>query len=133
MLRELISGKPKEIHDHHDFAVNTAASGKVAASEASLLQALLDASSTIACGAASGMLMWVVVQPIDVVKTRIQTALPGSRHDYGIVEHLNVLHRGGRRRLYAGLSPTLIRAAPANAAQWMVYELCVAYSDLSRS
>ena len=38
---------------------------------------------------------------------------------------LNVLteHAGGRRALYAGLTPTLIRAFPANAAQWLAWEL----------
>ncbi len=30
---------------------------------------------------------------------------------------------GGRRTMYAGLTPTLIRAFPANAAQWLAWEL----------
>lgn len=30
---------------------------------------------------------------------------------------------GGRRTLYAGLTPTLVRAFPANAAQWLAWEL----------
>ena len=30
---------------------------------------------------------------------------------------------GGRRVLYAGLTPTLVRAFPANAAQWLAWEL----------
>lgn len=32
---------------------------------------------------------------------------------------------GGLKTLYAGLSPTLIRAFPANAAQWLAWELCM--------
>jgi hypothetical protein len=32
---------------------------------------------------------------------------------------------GGVRALYAGLSPTLARAFPANAAQWLAWELCL--------
>jgi hypothetical protein len=32
---------------------------------------------------------------------------------------------GGVRALYAGLSPTLARAFPANAAQWLAWELCM--------
>ena len=32
---------------------------------------------------------------------------------------------GGVKALYAGLSPTLIRAFPANAAQWLAWELCM--------
>lgn len=27
--------------------------------------------------------------------------------------------------MYAGLSPTLARAFPANAAQWLAWELCL--------
>lgn len=34
------------------------------------------------------------------------------------------MHAGGVRSLYAGLTPTLIRAFPANAAQWLAYEVC---------
>jgi hypothetical protein len=34
---------------------------------------------------------------------------------------------GGANKLYAGLSPALARAFPANAAQWLVFELCVKY------
>ena len=29
---------------------------------------------------------------------------------------------GGRRSLWAGLAPTLARAVPANAAQWLAFE-----------
>ena len=36
---------------------------------------------------------------------------------------------GGRRTLYAGLTPTLIRAFPANAAQWLAWELSRRYSQ----
>lgn len=89
-------------------------------------QVILDASSAITCGAAAGMLMWAAVLPIDVAKTRIQTAWPGSPGDVGLVQQLRILYRtGGRKSLYAGLSTSLVRAAPANAAQWLVWELCV--------
>ncbi len=32
---------------------------------------------------------------------------------------------GGLRTLYAGIRPTLIRAFPANAAQWLAWELAM--------
>ena len=32
-------------------------------------------------------------------------------------------HAGGAKALYAGLTPTLVRAFPANAAQWLAWEL----------
>lgn len=85
-----------------------------------------NAGSAVACGAAAGMTMWAVILPIDVAKTRIQTAWPGSAHDVGVWRQLRLLRReGGVRRLYAGLTPTLARAAPANAAQWLTWELCM--------
>lgn len=83
----------------------------------------MDATSAVACGALAGMTMWAVVLPIDVAKTRIQTAWPGSPEDVGLLSQLRVLYK--ERLLYAGLTPTLVRAAPANAAQWLTWELCM--------
>ena len=39
-------------------------------------------------------------------------------------KHMAVHSRcaGGLRTLYAGIRPTLIRAFPANAAQWLAWE-----------
>lgn len=36
---------------------------------------------------------------------------------------------GGVRGLYAGLTPTLVRAFPANACQWLAWELFMRYED----
>lgn len=33
--------------------------------------------------------------------------------------------QGGGRGVYRGLAPTLLRAFPANAAQWLAWEACV--------
>lgn len=41
------------------------------------------------------------------------------------LSHLPFPTTGGVKALYAGLSPTLIRAFPANAAQWLAWELCM--------
>ena len=95
----------------------------------SIRSILTSISSAIAAGAMSGIIMWSVVLPLDACKTRIQTAWPGSVHDAGIRYHLLQMWQEGRwRRLYAGLTPTLIRAAPANAAQWLMWELCMGAS-----
>ena len=86
-----------------------------------------DAAAAIACGAGAGAAMWGAVLPIDAVKTAIQAAPPGSRRA-GLAETAGALMRaggGGVRPLYAGLGPTLCRAAPANAAQWLAWELAV--------
>lgn len=144
-----------------------------------LLAALADATSAVVCGGLAGMVMWVVVLPLDTAKTRIQTAYPGSAADVGVLRQLGTLRREGERKgtrrtavvrgaasaecltrrrlcsmhnpaamkspnhhsrvppplpcvsaggfgaLYAGLTPTLVRAFPANAAQWLAWELCM--------
>ena len=92
-------------------------------SSTSFWQIMQNAASAVCCGAVAGMAMWTAVLPIDVAKTRIQTAWPGTAGDVGLLQQLQMIYReGGRRALYAGLTPTLIRAAPANAAQWLTYE-----------
>jgi hypothetical protein len=66
------------------------------------------------------------VLPLDVAKTRIQTAQPGSSWDTGMLQQLRMLWReGGRRSLWAGLPPTLLRAFPANACQWLAWEVAM--------
>ncbi|GFR45843.1 hypothetical protein Agub_g7209 [Astrephomene gubernaculifera] len=87
---------------------------------------LEEAAFAIFCGGAAGTLMWAVVLPIDVAKTRLQTAQPGSEWDVGLRKHWAMLWReGGMRSLYAGLTPTLVRAFPANACQWLAWELAM--------
>ncbi|GMH43198.1 hypothetical protein BSKO_11120 [Bryopsis sp. KO-2023] len=85
-----------------------------------------DATSAVFCGGVAGTAMWAMVLPIDVAKTRLQTAFPGTRHDVGMIQHYKMLWREGRwKALYSGLTPTLIRAFPANATQWVTWELAI--------
>lgn len=60
-----------------------------------MLQALADAGSAIACGGLAGMAMWMLVLPIDVAKTRIQVAHPRSSEDVGLWRQLVMLHARG--------------------------------------
>ena len=61
-----------------------------------------------------------------MAKTRRQTAGPGTRYDVSTARNLALLWaEGGRRALYAGLTPTLLRAFPANAAQWLAWEFAI--------
>jgi hypothetical protein len=70
--------------------------------------------------------MWACVLPLDVAKTRIQTALPGGARDVGVLAQLAAMWReGGRRALWTGLAPTLVRAWPANACQWLAWEVAM--------
>ncbi len=87
---------------------------------------MADAASAVTCGGLAGMVMWLAVLPIDSAKTNKQTASPGSFHDVGLLRQLKLLYRrGGWHSLYAGLTPTLIRAFPANACQWLTWEVCM--------
>jgi hypothetical protein len=68
--------------------------------------------------------MWATVLPIDVAKTRIQIAHKGTTNDVGLLKMLVQMWKQGRHRTYwSGLGPTLCRAFPANAAQWLVWEM----------
>lgn len=85
------------------------------------LPPLLAAGSAVLCGGLAGVTMWTLVLPLDAAKTRVQVAERGSSRDVGFVASLRELRRTGQ--LFAGLRPTLLRAFPANAAQWGAYEL----------
>ncbi|KAL6759485.1 mitochondrial carrier domain-containing protein [Haematococcus lacustris] len=85
--------------------------------------AVREAGAAVLCGGCAGSVMWAVVLPLDVAKTRLQVAVPGSAWDVGVVQHLGMLWReGGCGALWRGLGPTLVRAFPANAAQWLAWE-----------
>lgn len=45
----------------------------------------------------------------------------GVKRDLGLLATLAKLRREGK--LYSGLAPTLVRAFPANAAQWLAWEV----------
>jgi hypothetical protein len=60
-----------------------------------LWQQLQDAASAILCGGLAGMAMWVTVLPIDVAKTRVQTAWPGAPNDVGMLRQLRLLYAEG--------------------------------------
>lgn len=96
--------------------------------------------------------MWTAIFPIDVSKTRLQSAFPDTKYDVGIrkqlkivsfwmyrllplhglvteefdiLEYLQLWDEGRWKSMYAGLTPTLIRAFPANAVQWLAWELAI--------
>lgn len=41
-----------------------------------ILETLKDSASAVTCGGLAGMFMWACILPLDVAKTRIQTAYP---------------------------------------------------------
>ena len=70
---------------------------------------------TLLAGGMAGVMNWVVAIPMDVVKSRWQTAQPGT---YTSPTHVLrvLLETNGPAALFRGLGPALWRAFPANAA-----------------
>ncbi|PVU88602.1 hypothetical protein BB559_004001 [Furculomyces boomerangus] len=72
-------------------------------------------------GSAAGFSMWLSCYPIDAIKSKIQTDGFGSSRKYnGMFDCLRkTLANEGVGGLFRGLSPCLLRAAPANAATFI--------------
>jgi hypothetical protein len=81
------------------------------------------AASALAGGCA-GCLTWLVVYPVDVIKTRIQTSpLDASSRDLGAWRvGSSLVAKYGWKYMFRGLSVTMVRAFPVNATIFPVYE-----------
>ena len=85
----------------------------------------------ICCSIVAGASSWLIVFPLDVVKTNVVTVVdPGKR-----LSALQVAHRlwsaRGVRGLYRGLGPTLLRSIPVNAVYLPTYVLVSDYLELN--
>lgn len=86
---------------------------------------LIDMGIGIVSGGLGGVACWSAVLPLDVAKTIIQTA-PDKCSPINPFQVLNSIYmRAGLRGCYAGLSPTIARAFPANAAAIVTWELAM--------
>jgi len=81
--------------------------------------------SSIVAGGLSGCITWLMVYPVDVIKSRIQTNPLDSNHP----SHRNmipvandIVSRGGYRALFRGVGVTMLRAFPVNGTVFPVYE-----------
>lgn len=72
-------------------------------------------------GGLAGMSMWLVVFPIDTIKTRLQAASSST----SMVQATKEIYkqRGGIKGFFPGLGPALLRSFPANAATFLGVEL----------
>lgn len=76
---------------------------------------------TILAGGLAGIALWLVIYPIDVVKSRVQIFQGDMNHS--LLKHTtNIIKQEGALILYNGLQPTLIRTIPASAALFLSYE-----------
>ncbi|XP_049865469.1 mitochondrial ornithine transporter 1-like [Pectinophora gossypiella] len=74
---------------------------------------------TMVAGAAGGAMLWIMVFPIDVIKSRIQVSDKSNKY-YEIV--CEIVKKEGFLGFYNGLIPTLARTIPATATLFVVYE-----------
>jgi solute carrier family 25 carnitine/acylcarnitine transporter 20/29 len=93
---------------------------------------MIDAKSAFghfASGAAAGLAVWLVIFPIDSVKTRLQNSQ--------LTRKTGLFDNGGafacflqswrERTLYRGLSPILIRSVPVHALYFVFYEVILGF------
>ncbi|CAK9269958.1 unnamed protein product [Sphagnum jensenii] len=91
--------------------------------QASFSDALLETGIGIVTGGLAGTVFWLSVLPLDVAKTRIQTAIDLNVNRNPFYQIRLVYRQAGLKALYAGIGPTLARAFPANAAAIVTWEL----------
>lgn len=80
----------------------------------------LSLSAVMIAGGSAGMAMWLLIFPIDTVKSRLQSA-EGRPTIGSVVREINT--RGGFRAFFPGLGPALARSVPANAFTFLGVEL----------
>lgn len=82
-----------------------------------------DARSILAGGMA-GIAYWFTQFPMDVIKTRIQAdSIENPRYRNVVHCARLIVREEGVKSLFRGLSPCLVRAFPANAVAFYVFEL----------
>uniref|UniRef100_UPI00398E469F mitochondrial ornithine transporter 1-like n=1 Tax=Pristiophorus japonicus TaxID=55135 RepID=UPI00398E469F len=74
-------------------------------------------------GGFGGACLWIAVYPIDCVKSRIQVLSMTGQQAGFFSTFRNILMKEGFKAIYSGLTPTMIRAFPANGALFLAYEL----------
>ncbi|CAO3681331.1 unnamed protein product [Rhizopus microsporus] len=75
-------------------------------------------------GGLCGMLSWLLVFPVDVIKTNLQKdiMLDNPKYNNAIECAKHLVKKNGFRGLYRGLNVTLIRAFPIHSLNFLVYE-----------
>ncbi|GAM24247.1 hypothetical protein SAMD00019534_074220 [Acytostelium subglobosum LB1] len=76
----------------------------------------------IGAGGCAGMSYWASIYPIDVIKTKIQTQ-PEPAIYKGVIDCARQLYRTeGIGVFFRGFYPTILRAFPTSAANFLMYE-----------
>ncbi|XP_016391903.1 mitochondrial ornithine transporter 1-like [Sinocyclocheilus rhinocerous] len=74
-------------------------------------------------GGFGGACLWLVVYPIDCVKSRIQVLSLAGKQEGFLKTLMGILRNEGVAPLYSGLTPTMIRTFPANGTLFLAYEV----------
>ncbi|XP_046978910.1 mitochondrial ornithine transporter 1 isoform X2 [Vanessa cardui] len=74
---------------------------------------------TMIAGAVGGLVLWTVIFPSDVIKSRIQISNKSQKF---LTVGMDIIKKEGVLALYNGLKPTLVRTIPATAVLFVVYE-----------
>lgn len=74
---------------------------------------------TMVAGAVGGLVLWTVIFPSDVIKSRIQIS---NKKQKFLTIGYEIVRNEGVMALYNGLKPTLVRTIPATAVLFVVYE-----------
>ena len=69
---------------------------------------------TVCAGGMAGIANWIVALPIDVAKSRFQTA-PEGKYKSLIDVYVELIKADGIKAFYKGFTPVILRAFPANA------------------
>lgn len=90
----------------------------------SLSSAQLNTLQTLICGAVAGSTAALFTTPFDLVKTRLQTQIPGSLSRYNSVFHAlhDIRMHEGLKGLYRGLIPRLVMYMSQGALFFASYE-----------
>ncbi|XP_074169789.1 mitochondrial ornithine transporter 1 [Rhinolophus sinicus] len=73
-------------------------------------------------GGIAGICLWLVIYPVDCIKSRIQVLSMSGKQARFIRTLLSVVEREGIAALYSGLTASMIRAFPANGSLVLAYE-----------
>lgn len=74
-------------------------------------------------GGLAGYAMWITVYPFDIVKSKLQTDTLGHwkyKNSADVIR--SIWAAQGWRGFFVGFTPTILRAAPANAATFVAFE-----------
>ncbi|XP_071981052.1 mitochondrial carnitine/acylcarnitine carrier protein-like isoform X2 [Engystomops pustulosus] len=86
----------------------------------------LSVARILLAGGVAGICNWIVAIPMDVLKSRFQTA-PESRYRRVADVFREVLRDEGPRGLYKGFTAAMLRAFPANAACFLGFEVSMKF------